>query len=87
MFMTLIGNKEGTAFINANKVSRLEVVKTAWYWGDDWETRQEFFQVIGHLEPKGVFLFSRFDSQDDAEAFRKELDEIRRGYRDSLKAR
>jgi hypothetical protein len=79
MFMTLIGNKEGTAFINAHKVKKLEVVKTAWYWGDNWENRQESFQVIGHLEPKGLFLFGRFDSQDDADAFNEELDDIRRG--------
>ncbi len=79
MFMTLIGNKEGTAFINANKVSNLEVVKAAWYLGDDWEKRQESFQVIGHLEPEGVFFFGRFHSQDDAEAFKEELDKIKRG--------
>ena len=79
MFMTLIGNKEGTAFINANKVRKLEVVKTAWYMGDVWENRQESFQVIGHLDPEGVFLFGIFDSQGDAEAFKEELDEIRRG--------
>ena len=67
--------QDGTAFIHANNVRKLEVVKTAWYWGDNWKDRQESFQMIGHLELKGLFLFGRFDSQDDTDAFNEEIDE------------